>query len=214
MDKDNLSKIVAQNLLQINAIKINAQNPFTWASGIISPIYCDNRLTLSEISVRKIIKEGLAELTKSYKFDVIAGVATAGIPHGALVADYLGVPFIYIRDKAKSHGKKNQIEGRLLEGQKVLLVEDLISTGGSSLKAVEAVREFGNEVVGVIAIFSYGFQAANINFEKSDCSFSTLSDYHILLQEALALNIIDADSIATLEKWSVDPANWFTSINN
>jgi len=211
MEKITLSKLIAQKLLQINAIKINAQNPFTWASGIISPIYCDNRLTLSNIEVRKVIKEGLAQLTKDYDYDVIAGVATAGIPHGALLADYLDKPFVYVRDKAKGHGKQNQIEGRLDKGQKVLMVEDLISTGGSSLKAVQAVRDFGNEVAGVIAIFSYAFPSASENFKNAKCSFSTLSNYNILLEEASSMKLIERDEIEELEQWSLDPANWLKS---
>lgn len=211
MEKEKLSQIVAQKLLQINAIKINAQNPFTWASGIISPIYCDNRLTLSDVFVREMIKKGLASISREFDaFDVIAGVATAGIPHGALLADFLNRPFVYVRDKAKGHGKKNRIEGNLAPGEKVLLVEDLISTGGSSLKAVEAIRKNGNEVVGVVAIFTYGFPVAVENFEKAGCPFKTLSNYDILLEEALNLNLIEKEDLSELQRWSADPANWFS----
>jgi orotate phosphoribosyltransferase len=214
MEKDRLSHLVAQNLLQINAIKINAQNPFTWASGIISPIYCDNRLTLSDIRVRKIIKNGLASLAEDFgDFDVVAGVATAGIPHGALLADLLEKPFVYVRDKAKGHGKQNQIEGRLDPQQRVLMVEDLISTGGSSLKAVGAIRSNGNEVAGVLAIFTYGFPAAEENFKKAQCPFKTLSSYDVLLQEALKLNLIETENLKELKRWNADPQNWFSSKN-
>ena len=214
MDKLNLEKIVAQKLLQINAIKINAQNPFTWASGMVSPIYCDNRLTLSDVFVRDVIKKGLASRSGDFDdFDVIAGVATAGIPHAAILADHLNLPLIYVRDKAKSHGKQNQIEGRLHAGDRVLMIEDLISTGGSSLKAVEAVRIAGNEVVGVLAIFNYGFPAAAKNFAAANCPLITLSNYRVLLEEARHLNLIKEEDLATLKRWSGDPANWFSSIN-
>ena len=213
MEKEQLSKIVAQKLLQINAIKINAQNPFTWASGIISPIYCDNRLTLSDLDARKLVRNGLADLAADYEYDVLAGVATAGIPHGAILADHLDIPFVYVRDKAKGHGRKNQIEGKLDPGKKVLMVEDLISTGGSSLKAVEAVRENGNEVAGVLAIFTYGIPKASENFKAANCPFSTLSSYDILLKEALNLKLIGDGDVEELLRWSEDPANWYSSYN-
>lgn len=215
MEKKKLSQIVAQKLLQINAIKINAQNPFTWASGIVSPIYCDNRLTLSDVFVRDVVKKGLASVSRDFgDFDVLAGVATAGIPHGAILADFLNRPFVYVRDKAKSHGKMNQIEGNLQPGEKVLMIEDLISTGGSSLKAVEAIRQNGNEVVGVLAIFTYGFPEAKKNFEKANCVFKTLSSYEVMLQEALNLNLIEEENLEELKKWSVDPVNWFSQNNH
>ena len=214
MEKVKLEKIVAQKLLQINAIKINAQNPFTWASGIVSPIYCDNRLTLSDVFVRDVVKKGLASLARGFgEFDVIAGVATAGIPHGAILADFLNCPFIYVRDKAKGHGKQNKIEGKLGKDEKVLMVEDLISTGGSSLKAVDAIRENGNEVVGVLAIFTYGIPDADVNFKKANCPYKTLSNYNVLLHEALNLNLIVQEDLAELQRWSKDPKNWFSSNN-
>ncbi|KAI9551193.1 hypothetical protein GHT06_007052 [Daphnia sinensis] len=157
----SIAQEVAKNLLQINAVKLSPQNPFTWASGIKSPIYCDNRITLSYPSVRDFIIQAFVEKAQKFEpFDIVAGVATAGIPHGALIADRMKKPFIYIREKAKSHGRQNQIEGIIHEGAKVLVIEDLISTGGSSIKAVEAAREAGCEVVGVLAIFSYGFEKA------------------------------------------------------
>lgn len=215
MEQVNLEKLVAQKLLQINAIKINAQNPFTWASGIVSPIYCDNRLTLSDVFVRDIIKKGLASRTREFpEFDVIGGVATAGIPHGAILAEFLNLPFVYVREKAKSHGRQNQIEGRLDSGERVLMIEDLISTGGSSLRAVETVRAAGNPVVGVLAIFTYGFPIAEQSFREARCPFLTLSNYQVLLEEARHLNLIRAEDQDILASWSSDPENWFSSINN
>jgi orotate phosphoribosyltransferase len=211
MEIEKLPQIVAQKLLQINAIKINAQNPFTWASGMVSPIYCDNRLTLSDVFVREMIKKSLASVSREFPaFDVIAGVATAGIPHGVLLADFLNRPFVYVREKAKAHGKKNQIEGTLNEGEKVLVVEDLISTGGSSLKAVQAIRENGNEVVGVLAIFTYGFPVSEANFAEAGCPLKTLSNYPVLLEEALAMNLIEEEDLSELKRWSADPAGWFS----
>jgi orotate phosphoribosyltransferase len=209
MKNEEISKLIAKNLLQINAIIINAQNPFTWASGIKSPIYCDNRLTLSHVEVRQLIIEGFEKKSTEFgDFDVIGGVATAGIPHGALLAAKLGLPFIYVRAAAKDHGKKNLIEGRLLPGQKVLLIEDLISTGGSSLKAVEAVREYGNEVAGVLAIFSYEFDSATRAFAAGNCPFSTLSSYSTMLGQALEDKKITDDQLELLMKWKKDPENW------
>lgn len=209
MKNEEISKLIAKNLLQINAIIINAQNPFTWASGIKSPIYCDNRLTLSHVEVRQLIIEGFEKKSAAFgDFDVIGGVATAGIPHGALLAEKLGLPFIYVRAAAKDHGKKNLIEGRLLPGQKVLLIEDLISTGGSSLKAVEAVREYGNEVAGVLAIFSYEFDSATRAFAAESCPFDTLSSYSILIGQALEDKKISDDELELLMKWKKDPEHW------
>jgi orotate phosphoribosyltransferase len=203
-----LSSTVAANLLQINAVKLSPQNPFTWASGIKSPIYCDNRLILSYPDVRTFIIESFVEKSKSFTFDIVAGVATAGIPHGALLADRLHKPFIYVREKAKSHGRQNQIEGILTEGAKVLVIEDLISTGGSSLKAVEAVREAGGEVAGILAIFTYGFDKAKQLFNASDCPFETLTDYDTLLLQAIEHNYIAADALDTLKMWRQNPETW------
>ncbi len=209
MKNEDISKLIAKKLLQINAIIINAQNPFTWASGIISPIYCDNRLALSHVEVREIITEAFEYKAEKFgKFDVIGGVATAGVPHGAILAAKMGLPFVYVRAAAKEHGKKNLIEGRLLPGQKVLLIEDLISTGGSSLKAVEAVRENGNEVMGVMAIFSYEFAAADEAFAAQQCPFATLSSYSTLLEQALEENYITENQLNLLKNWKKDPSNW------
>ncbi|MEM0994708.1 MAG: orotate phosphoribosyltransferase [Bacteroidota bacterium] len=200
---------VATHLLQINAIKLSPQNPFTWASGIQSPIYCDNRITLSYPEVRQVILEGFKALSESFEpFDAISGVATAGIPHAMLLAHELGLPFSYVRSKPKEHGRKNQIEGKIEAGQRILMIEDLISTGGSSLKAVEAVRESGAIVVGVLAIFTYGFQQAADAFEASNCPFATLSNYETLLQTAVAKDYISTADLTQLNAWNRDPSAW------
>lgn len=205
----NIANEVAQRLLQINAVKLNPQNPFTWASGIKSPIYCDNRLVLSFPAVRSFVIQAFVEKTLAFEpFDIVAGVATAGIPHGALLADRLEKPFIYVREKAKSHGRQNQIEGNIWEGAKVLLIEDLISTGGSSLKAVETLREAGCEVVGVLAIFSYGFQKAEDVFNAADCPFDTLSNYNVLVEKAMDMQYISPNDLETLQDWRISPSTW------
>ncbi|MEZ4909114.1 MAG: orotate phosphoribosyltransferase [Saprospiraceae bacterium] len=178
----DLTNQIAQKLLQINAIQINIQNLFVWASGIKSPIYCDNRIALSYPEVRNLILEGFINASNNIdNYDVIAGVATAGIPWGALLADKLNKPFIYIRSQSKDHGKKNKIEGELKKGSKVLVIEDLISTGGSSIKAVESIRELDCEVIAVLAIFQYNLHQAKINFEKINCNFKTLSNFDVLI---------------------------------
>ncbi|MEN0046885.1 MAG: orotate phosphoribosyltransferase [Bacteroidota bacterium] len=206
--KDQSTQI-AKWLLQINAIKLSPQNPFTWASGIKSPIYCDNRITLSYPDIRRGVIQGFSERAEEFKpFDAIAGVATAGIPHGALLAEKLSLPFLYVRSKPKAHGRQNQIEGKLETGQRILMIEDLISTGGSSLQAVEAVREAGGVVVGVLAIFSYGFDKARTAFEAADCPFATLSDYDTLLDIAVKQEYITADQLETLKSWRLAPAEW------
>ena len=203
------SRELARNLLQIKAIKINVQNLFTWASGIKSPIYCDNRLALSFPDIRESVKLALVELSNEYKtFDYIAGVATAGIPWGALVAEELGKPFVYIRSAPKSHGRQNRIEGLLEKGKSVIVIEDLISTGGSSIDAVEAIRENGNEVVSVLAIFSYNLEKAKVNFEKASCEFKTISDYDILIDEARKENYITNEEFELIKNWKLDPENW------
>ncbi len=203
-------KAIAQKLLQINAIKLSPQNPFTWASGIKSPIYCDNRITLSYPVIRKDIKEGFGELSKSFPdFDHISGVATAGIAHGALLADYLDLPFSYVRSSAKKHGRQNKIEGEIAEGSKILVIEDLISTGGSSILAVDDLRENGYDVVGVMAIFTYEFQKAIDNFEKANCKFATLSNYSTLLSEASKADYISEKEVEVLSDWSKDPNGWY-----
>ena len=205
----DLSKEIAKSLLQINAVKLSPQNPFTWASGIKSPIYCDNRITLSFPTVRNLIINGFVEKSKAFEpFDIVAGVATAGIPHGALLADRLEKPFIYVREKAKSHGRQNQIEGLITEGAKVLVIEDLISTGGSSLKAVETLREAGCVVVGILAIFTYGFEKASTVFKEANCPFDTLSDYDTLIAQAIDNQYVMPEELATLSAWRLSPETW------
>jgi orotate phosphoribosyltransferase len=206
--KNNAQRI-AEKLLQINAVKLSPQNPFTWASGIKSPIYCDNRLVLSFPEARSLVVKSFVEKAAQFEpFDTIAGVATAGIPWGALIADRMKKPFIYIRDKPKAHGRQNQIEGLHTEGAKILVIEDLISTGGSSLKAVETVRSVNCEVVGVLAIFSYGFEAATTIFNESKCRFDTLSNYEILLDCAVKRGYVTASDVETLQNWRVSPSTW------
>ena len=206
---ENIDKQVAELLLQIKAIKLSPQKPFTWASGILSPIYCDNRVLLSYPAIRNTIKNAFVEKSGAFAgFDVVAGVATAGIPMGALLADALQKPFIYVRAKAKDHGRQNLIEGELQPGKKVLVVEDLISTGGSSLKAVEAVRENGGEVVGVLAIFSYQFEEAESAFKNADCPMLTLSNYSALITAALESNYINQAEVELLQSWRKNPQSW------
>ena len=206
----SIAKKVAAALLKINAIKLNPDDPFTWASGWKSPIYCDNRLSLSYPETRTFIKELLATTIKQNfpEVEAIAGVATAGIPQGALVAEQLGLPFIYVRSKPKGHGMTNMIEGKIVEGQKVVLLEDLISTGGSSLKAAEALKEAKCNVLGMAAIFTYGFEIANKNFEKAQIKLITLSNYSAMLEEAVAMNYITENNIESLSSWRTDPASW------
>jgi orotate phosphoribosyltransferase len=206
----NIESIVAEKLLQINAIKLNPANPFTWASGWKSPIYCDNRKTLSFPEVREIIKKEFVTLIKEkYKnAEVIAGVATGAIAHGALVADLLNLPFIYIRSASKAHGLENLIEGVLEPGQKVVVIEDLISTGGSSIKAVEAIRERKAEVLGMLAIFSYGFEQAAENFKKSNCFLNTLTNYNCLIDIAIKTGYIEKKYMDSLNEWRKQPEKW------
>jgi len=208
-DKKIASKI-AENLLEIQAVKLSPNEPFTWASGWKSPIYCDNRVTLSHSGLRKYIKKKLAEAIKNnFKgVEAIVGVATAGIPQGALVADKLDLPFAYIRPEPKDHGRKNQMEGDLKKGSKVVVIEDLISTGGSSLKAIKALRDEGFEVLGLCAIFTYGFDIAAENFMLENCKMITLSNYDTLIQKALESKYIKENDVANLEQWRKDPANW------
>ena len=201
---------VAEFLLQIKAVKLNPKVPFTWASGIKSPIYCDNRVTLSYPQIRTFIRQAFAEaILESFgKPDVIAGVATGGIAQGALVAEELGLPFIYVRSSAKGHGMGNLIEGYFEKGQRVVVIEDLISTGGSSLKAVEALRGAGLEVKGLLAIFSYGFDVATQNFNEAHCPYITLSNYDILLQKALSDNVLSEADLTSLQAWRTNPKEW------
>jgi len=202
MDYELLSSEIAKKLLQINAIKLSPQNPFTWASGIESPIYCDNRKTLSHPRVRASIKESLVEKSKVFgMFNMVAGVATAGIAHGALLADALDLPFAYVRSKAKGHGLQNRIEGDVRGNERILVVEDLISTGGSSLEAVQVLEAYGCNVAGVLAIFTYGFDKALQAFEKADCRLETLSNYDALLAEALAIEYITPSEAEQLKEW-------------
>ena len=203
------SQLLCEKLLQINAIKLSPQSPFTWASGIKSPIYCDNRISLSYPEVRNLVKKGLAELSEKFTaFDAIAGVATAGIAHGALLADVLGLPFAYVRAEAKSHGRKNKIEGDLSGFNNILVVEDLISTGGSSIQVVDVLKEEGKNVVGVLAIFDYGFDLARQNFANHGIDYKTITSYDALIQVAKDKKYIQEADVRMLSEWRVDPQNW------
>ena len=207
-----LEKSIAERLLKIKAVKLQPNNPFIWASGWNSPIYCDNRKTLSYPQTRNVIKVELARLILEMYPDVevIAGVATGAIAQGALVADLLGLPFVYIRATPKDHGLENLIEGDLRPKQKVVVIEDLISTGGSSLKAVEAIRRDGSEVLGMLAIFTYGFPVAEEKFKAAKVKLTTLCNYDAVLNEALATNYIAAEDIETLHEWRKNPSTWKT----
>mgnify|MGYP001574795504 FL=1 len=204
------AKKTAEVLLQINAIKLNPKNPFTWASGWKSPIYCDNRLVLSFPLVRNFIKEEIAKNIEIEfgKPDVIAGVATGAIGIGALVAEYLGLPFVYVRPEAKKHGRQNQIEGFIEKGQNVVVVEDLISTGKSSLVAVNALKTAEVNVKGMVAIFTYGFEVSKENFKTNNVNLFTLSNYESLLEQALDTNFINQNEVEILSKWNSNPSEW------
>jgi orotate phosphoribosyltransferase len=206
----DIAKQVAKSLLQINAIILQPNNPFKWAAGWNSPIYCDNRKILSYPEIRNYIRQGLAAIVKNhYKgANVIAGVATAGIPHGVLVAEKLELPFIYVRSKAKEYGKKNQIEGYFEEGQSVILVEDLISSGKSSLDAAKTLKEAGMNVKGIVSIFTYGFSAADKNFKNADCEYISLCDYNTLLPQAIGQKYIDTNDFPILKEWRENPSIW------
>ncbi len=208
-----LERLTAEKLLKISAVKLQPSNSFTWASGWKSPIYTDNRKTLSYPAFRSFIKTELSRLILEQFEDVsaVAGVATGAIAQGALVADQLGLPYVYVRSAPKDHGLENLIEGNLIPGQKVVVIEDLISTGGSSLKAVEAIRKAGCEVVGMVAIFTYGFPVAAQAFEDAGVKLITLSNYKAILEVALDTNYIDEEDMETLQEWSKDPANWAPS---
>ena len=196
--------------MQINAIILQPNNPFVWAAGWNSPIYCDNRKTLSYPEIRNYIRQGLSAIVKNhYKgANVIAGVATAGIPHGALVAEELGLPFIYVRAKAKEHGKQNQIEGYFEQGQSVVLVEDLISSGKSSLDAAAVLHDSGMNVKGMVSIFTYGFDAATENFKAAECEYVSLCDYKTLLPQAIESQYIEEKDLNILKQWREDPSIW------
>lgn len=208
-NKDIAAK-TAESLLQIKAVKLNKNNPFTWASGWKSPIYCDNRKTLSYPAIRTYIRQNFADVIKEEfgDVDVIAGVATGAIAIGVLVAQELGKPFVYVRSGNKDHGLKNKVEGVFSEGQTVVVVEDLISTGGSSLAAVEALREGGAEVKGMVAIFTYGFKVAENRFKEADVRLYTLSDYDNLIKQAADSGYVKEEDIKSLQVWRQNPAEW------
>lgn len=206
----NTAQKTAELLLQINAIKLNPKSPFSWASGWKSPIYCDNRITLSFPIIRNYLREEFSKnIEKEFgKPDVIAGVATGAIGIGILVAEYMGLPFVYVRPEPKKHGRQNQIEGFLQKGQNVVVVEDLISTGKSSLQAVEALKEAGANVKGMVAIFTYGFQIAEDNFKEQNITLKTLSNYDNLLNQAVTKNYITEEELTTLQDWRKSPDTW------
>jgi len=209
LNKD-IAKKTAELLLQIKAIKLSPTEPFNWASGWKSPIYCDNRITLSFPSVRNFLKTELAKIVeeKHGKPDVIAGVATGAIAIGVLVAQELGVPFVYVRPEVKKHGRKNQIEGHIEKGQNVVVIEDLISTGKSSLQAVKALKEADVNIKGMVAIFTYGFDIASTNFEKDNIELTTVSNYNYLIEQALDSQYISGKELASLQEWRMNPSKW------
>lgn len=204
------SKHFAEKLLQIKALQVNLQKPYVWASGWQSPVYCDNRKVLSFPYVRDFVKSELANMVLEHfpDADVIAGVATAGIAHGVMAADLLKLPFVYVRAKPKEHGMGNQIEGVLEKGWKTVVVEDLISTGKSSLQVVDVLREHGADVVGMVGLFTYGFPVADEAFAKAGVPLHTISNYSALMEVAEEQKLVQPEQKATLEQWRVDPANW------
>lgn len=205
-----IAEEVAKNLLQIGAVKLSPNEPFTWASGLKSPIYCDNRYVLSFPAARNLIKNSFASIIQEQfkNIDVIAGVATGAIAHGVLVAEVLEKPFIYVRSSAKAHGLGNMVEGKIEKGNRVLVIEDLISTGGSSLKAIEALREAGAEIIALGAIFTYGFEKATQAFAAANCPFFTLSNYPVLIEMAIQNNYVSATDKDLLMKWYANPEKW------
>jgi orotate phosphoribosyltransferase len=209
-DTEKIGRELARRLLEIGAVKLQPEHPFRWSSGWQSPIYCDNRLTLSYPDLRSFIKRGLSSLLSLHfpTAETIAGVATAGIPQGALVADILELPFVYVRSKPKGHGMENLIEGKVPEGRKVVVIEDLVSTGGSSLKAAEALRKAGAEVLGMVSIFTYGFPQADANFAQAGLPLFSMSHYNWLIEEALSLGMVSETDLTRLQAWRQDPANW------
>ncbi|GAB4326402.1 MAG: orotate phosphoribosyltransferase [Bacteroidales bacterium] len=206
----DIARTTAEFLLQIKAVKLNAGNPFTWASGLKSPIYCDNRKILSFPKIRTFVRQEFVGMINDLfgPVDLIAGVATGAIAHGVLVAQELGYPFVYVRPQEKKHGLENRIEGHLEAGQSVVVVEDLVSTGKSSLQAVQALRDAGCEVKGMVAIFSYDLAVADKAFKESNCLLYTLSDYNELLQQAIENNYIHEDDLSTLIEWRKSPSEW------
>ena len=207
---NTLEKLFAAKLLKVKAIKLQPTNPFTWASGWKSPFYCDNRKTLSYPELRTFVKTEISRIVMERfgEADAIAGVATGAIPQGALVADVLGLPFVYVRSKPKDHGLENLIEGELKPGMKVVVVEDLISTGGSSLKAVEAIRNNGCEVIGMVAAYTYGFDVAAKAFRDARVNLVTLTNYEAVVAEALRIGYIKEADVQLLNEWRRDPASW------
>ncbi|AJE53274.1 MULTISPECIES: orotate phosphoribosyltransferase [Paenibacillus] len=207
---NNIPEQIASHLLRIQAVALRPQQPFTWTSGIKSPIYCDNRLTMSYPEVRELIADSFAALIREQypETEVIAGTATAGIPHAAWVAQKLNLPMAYVRDKAKGHGKENQIEGRISAGQKVMVIEDLISTGGSSIKAAQAVEQAGAQPLAVLAIFSYQLDKATQAFEEAGVKLQTLSNYTALMEVALREGTIQEEEMELLRSWRQDPASF------
>ncbi|MCB0511399.1 MAG: orotate phosphoribosyltransferase [Bacteroidetes bacterium] len=210
MENLEFKQKLAEYLLQIKAIHFNLQNPYTWASGWKSPMYCDNRLILSYPDVRNFVRDGLVQMVQAYfpDADCIAGVATAGIPHATMIADHLNLPLIYVRSKPKEHGRENLIEGELKHGMRVVVIEDTISTGGSSLQAVEALRKQGAEVVGMCAIYKYGFDVARKRFEESGVTLKTLTNYDYVLRAGIESNYIDDVALVELKKWVSQPDAW------
>lgn len=207
---DDAAYKIAEYLLQIKAIKLQPEQPFTWASGWKSPIYCDNRKTLSYPQIRTFIRQQFVNVINQQfaKPDVIAGVATGGIAQGALVAQDMGLPFVYVRSEAKKHGMTNMVEGELEAGQSVVVIEDLISTAGSSMKAIDALREKGCTIKGMVAIFTYGFDEATENLKKANCPVLTLCDYNTLIEVAVKQNYIDEKDLESLKQWRVSPMTW------
>ncbi|OQO99997.1 orotate phosphoribosyltransferase [Parageobacillus galactosidasius] len=205
-----MKKEIAAHLLEIGAVSLEPQEPFTWSSGLKSPIYCDNRLTLAYPNVRNAIADGLTKLIRAHfsNIEAIAGTATAGIPHAAWVSERLNLPMCYVRSQAKGHGKGKQIEGKVDKGQKVVVVEDLISTGGSSLNAVRALREAGCQVLGIVAIFTYGLEKAKQAFAENNVEVYTLTDYDTLIETAVELGVVTEQDLTTLRKWRENPEEW------
>lgn len=210
-----VQKLTAEKLLSVKAVKLQPSNPFTWASGWKSPIYCDNRKLMSYPSIRNFVKVEFARLIqeKYPRTDAIAGVATGAIAPGVLVADLLGLPFVYVRSSPKDHGLENLIEGDLKPKQKVVVIEDLVSTGGSSLKAVEAIRRDGSDVLGMLAVFTYGFPRSVNSMRDARVELTTLCDYDAILDEALSTDYIEESELRTLQDWRNDPENWGQTIN-
>jgi len=204
------AKAISEYLLQIKAVKLSVNKPFTWASGIKSPIYCDNRITLSFPKIRTFIRQQFVKIINEEfgSVDLVAGVATGAIAHGALVAEELGVPFIYVRSSGKQHGLENKIEGYFESGQSTVVVEDLVSTGKSSLDAVNALKSSGCDVKGMVAIFSYNLEKAQNNFHKAKCRLFTLADYNELIKQAIESNYISENDLQSLVKWREDPEKW------